>query len=109
MNDETYQGIIGILLLICTSLIWILLHQPAASVAYVTQEQTPFQWYCPEQPKVNCSTVLPVVTVTETVEPMPTHYPEGDNLPEPQPVITNVPSPTEIPLPIPEFPFLPIR
>ena len=106
MNNETYQGIIGILLLIITSLIWILLHQPSASVAYVTQEQTPFQWYCPEHP-VNCSTVNPVVTVTEKIKNY-TASEDGDN-PEPvptgNPVPIIIPSPTTT-MPVPEFPFL---
>ena len=108
MNNETYQGIIGILLLIITSLIWILLHQPSASVAYVTQEQTPFQWHCPAEPKVNCSTVVvPVATVTEKIK----NYTASEDGDSPEPVPTGNPVPTIIPvptttMPVPEFPFL---
>jgi len=106
------------MLAVITILILVLIHQQGVTTTYVTitpvtQEQTPFQWFCPEQPKVNCSTVNPVSTIAEKVVIKNITYPEDGDTPEPvptgNPVPTIIPSPTGTVMPVPEFPFLPIR
>lgn len=112
IDDDMYPAIVIIVVLGVSLAVamFLLLQSHPASVVYITQEQTPFQWYCPAEPKVNCSTVTPVATVAEKI--VVKNYTVSEDGDNPEPVPTGNPVPTIIPaptttMPVPEFPFLP--
>jgi len=110
MTEKEYQVIIAILSAFLAVVLYLLITQPVITMIdnpTITYEQTPFQRHCPVEPKVNCSTVMPVATVTEKIKNY-TASEDGDN---PEPAPTGNPVPTIIPvptttMPVPEFPFL---
>lgn len=107
MNREMYQWIIGILIVIITSLVWVLLHQQPVTITEVQYEQTPFQWQCKEQVKQNCSTVYNFTPpeVIELQKENIVYLSDGDTLDPTLPETPDV-TPTGTPLATPEFPFL---